>query len=140
MIIPRTIHLASAVLPAAGAFTGQTAFDVPEGTKELLLYCTYTRGAAGGFPRFQPMYGNGTEEVQSMVIDSSSFTAAAVPQGRYNVFQEQINGPIPAAGTPILYCLRVCMEGGNTTFRLLAAEAGVVGTPGTLAITLTGSG
>jgi hypothetical protein len=86
------------------------------------------------------MYGNGTEEAQSVVIDSSSFTAAGVPQGRYNVFQEQINGPIPAAGTPIIYCLRVCMEGGNTTFRLLAAEAGVVGTPGTLAITLTGSG
>jgi len=138
---PRVVHLASQVLPGAGAFTNQGVFALPVGCKKVVAYVTYTRGAANGFPRFQPMLGNGTEETQGVVVNPSSLdVTTAPPQGRYNVFMEQINGPIPTGAGAISYSLRFCLDGGYTTFRLLVTEAGVVDTPGTIAIALTTSG
>jgi hypothetical protein len=46
--IARTAHLSSATLPAAGAFTSQTPYTIPEGVVSITTYVVYTRGAAGG--------------------------------------------------------------------------------------------
>lgn len=132
-------HLASQALPAAGVYTDQAAFDVPEGTKELIIYASYSRAGVGGRPAFLPMYGNGDSEARGVVIDSSSF-APSPPEGAYDIYMEKIGGPVPTgAGVPIEYTLRFPMDGGNTTFRLLVAELGATGTPGTIELTLTGS-
>jgi hypothetical protein len=132
----RTVHLASAALPAAGAFTAQAAFAVSSGVGEIAFWVTYTRGAAGGFPIFHVLFGNGTEEGQDITVDATIVPTA--PQGRQQFYMQELAGPIPAGAGAIDYVIPVRIPRGATTVRMLAAEAGVVGTPGTIAIALAG--
>lgn len=143
-IIPRTIHLddgagAAVTLPAAGAFTNQAAFSIPPGLKKIAFDCVYTRGAAGGFPVYNILWGDGTVETRAIVIDQNSL-AIAGDDGEFNVYQEQILGPAPVAGDPIEYKLEYEIPAGESQVRLLAAERGATATPGDLLITLTGRG
>lgn len=143
-IIPRTLHLddgagAAVTLQATGAFTNQTAFDIPPGLKKISFYCVYTRGAAGGFPVFNILWGNGTEEARAIVIDQNSL-AIAGDDGEFNVYQEQILGPAPVDDNAITYLFEYEVPAGEETVRLIAAERGATATPGDLLITLTGRG
>lgn len=139
MIIPRIIHLASAALPAAGAFTAQTLFDVPPGMTDLTFYVTYTRGAVGGFPAFRLQTGNGIELSRPTLIDGSSL-AIVQPDGTVTLAMAELVGPTPSGAGAIDFTLEYCIKQGVTQLRLTAAEAGVEGTPGTMQITLTGGG
>lgn len=146
MYIPRTIHLASAALPAAGAFTSQDFFDLPIGIESLIYYITYTRGAVGGRPLFRTEWGNvltdpgGGEETRDIIIDGATGITIATPNARFDFLQSEPRGPIPADGAAIDYILRCGnITGGYRKTRLLMAEIGVAATPGTAQITLTAS-
>jgi len=135
-IIPRVVHRASAALPAAGAFDlAQAFFAVPGGTQDLTLYCVYTEGAVGGFPAYRVEVGNGTEQVRQTLIDGSSLVIVQ-PNATVKLAMSELNGPTGTSS----YALEFCLKRGVTQIRLIAAERGVPGTPGTLLITLTGGG
>lgn len=135
MIIPRTVYLASAVLPAAGAFVVPTPFDVPAGMTDITFYCVYTQGAVGGFPAFRMLVGNGTEGVQQTLIDGSSLVVVQ-PDASVKMGRAELLGPTGTSS----YAIEFCIKRGVTQILLISAERGVVGTPGTLLITLTGGG
>lgn len=134
--IPRVAHLASAALPAAGAFTSQAAYSIPDGVRGVAFYVTYTRGANGGYPKARLMIGNGTEEGPPLLLDGT--ITSAPPYGQRAGYIDEIKpGPTPADGSAITYVIYWTVTAGETTIRLLLAEAGVTATPGTAAIGLT---
>lgn len=138
-ILNRTVHLDSQVLPAAGVFTSQLFQTIPNGTKQVTFWVTYTRGAAGGFPAFRTQWSNGVEQGFDMVEDVASL-AVANPIASTNVYQHEILGPAPSSNTAIVYPLVFSVPDNTTSIRLIAAERGVPGTPGTILVALTGSG
>jgi hypothetical protein len=136
-VVGRQVQLASQELPAAGAFTAQALQSIPQGTKRVTYAVTYTRGAAGGFPVFRHEASNGTETMRSVLQNDGSLVVTQ-PDGRVNVQLEELAGPQPADGTAITYELTYVLGANITATRLLVAEAGVVGTPGTIAVARTG--
>jgi hypothetical protein len=128
--VARTAHLASAALPAAGAFTSQTAYAVPEGVVGITAYVTYTRGTTGGTVLLRPEYGNGTETARESIAISSTASSENIRDTLG--FREFVS---PSADS--IFAIEFDVPAGCTTFRLLAAELGVTATPGTCAITLT---
>jgi hypothetical protein len=132
-------YLASAALPAAGAYTAPQAMGVPVGTKRVTFWITYTRGAAGGYPVFKPQFlgnGVGIQMSGNTMLDLSSFAAAA-PLGAVNFYVEQLKGPAPSDGNALSYQLTFELPAFTVGCELLAAEEGVVGTPGTIEILYT---
>lgn len=138
MRLPRQIHLASQALPAAGAFTSQNFFSIPAGTKDLVFFIRYTRGAAGGQPLFRAEIDNGSEQSRYIITDQNSLAITA-PEGLFNFYLSEPQGPVPADGSAINYVLEYLIRGAPLGIRLLVAESGVTATPGTIQITLTGS-
>lgn len=137
-VIPRFVHL-SQVLPAAGAFTSQGFYTFPPGTRGLTFWITYTRGGAAGAPAFRLEGTNGTEQARQLIQDDSSL-AVTQPNATVNVEMETLLGPIPADGSAVVYKLPYTVDPGETGVRLLAAEVGNVGAPGTILIAITGEG
>lgn len=132
----RAVHLASQTLPGAGAFTSQATFSVPSGVGEITFWVTYTIGAAGGFPLFRLLFGNGTEEGNDVVLNTA--IAVAQPFGTQQIFEQTIEGPHPSSGAAINFVIATRVPRGATTARIVAAEGGVPATPGTIAIALAG--
>lgn len=133
--VARAVHLASATLPVSGNYSNQTAYAIPDGVAAVMFYVTYTRGAASGQPKFKIAFGNGTEEGIAAVVDAT--ITISQPFSQQPVRGGEFPGPVPADGTAIVFTILVKIDGGPTTVRLLAAEVGVTGTPGVLAIALT---
>lgn len=133
--IARVVHMASAALPAAGGYTANAAYAIPDGAQFVTLYCTYTRGAAGGYPKFRCDLGNGTETAVVQTLDPT--ITVAQPSGGQLAYNSEIAGPKPQDANPLVFALEYAVRGGATTIALQAAEVGVTGTPGTLAIALT---
>lgn len=135
--IPRIVHIPTGVLPAGGAFTSQPQFPIPTGIRHVTFYITYTRGAPQGFAAFRLLWGNGQDEHQETVIDTEvqddSLTAAQ------SMFLQNLEGPVPVDGLPVNFVLYVTVPGGSNRVRLLAAEKGMPGLPGTIGVTLTAS-
>jgi hypothetical protein len=133
--VPRVEHLASAALPAAGAFTSQSAYSIPSGAQFVTCWVSYTRGAVGGYAKLRALLGNGTEEGIAPVVDPT--ITASQPYGQTPIYPNELIGPQPQDGSAVIWLVTFDVRGGATTFRLLAAELGVTGTPGTCAIALT---
>lgn len=134
--IGRQAYVASQTLPAAGAQLDAGLFPIPRGTTRVSYWITYTRGAAGGYCRTEAKYSNGTEEVNENVQDPILTTAQ--PYGQLTQLLEQQNGPQPADGDPISYCLTYeRLPAATTGVRLLLAEAGDTDNPGTVAVAIT---
>lgn len=135
----RVVHLASSTLPAAGAYTTTTAYTLPDGTKSVTFWNTYTRGAAGGYALHQVQWGNGTESAAPEGILSTAL-AITQPSGQSQLVCGIIEGPHPSGAGALMYPpLTVSVPAGVTTVRMVSAEAGVVGTPGTLLTAITTS-
>ncbi len=100
---------------------------------------TYIRGADGGYPVYQLLWSNGVEETQETMIDMD-FTILDPSTVSQDMFLQNLSGPIPDSDNAVNSIFRVCVPGGATCVRLIAAEKGVIGTPGTLGITLTAAG
>lgn len=134
--VPRTVHLASQALPALGLFTNQDYFSLPSAAETLNYWITYTRGVAGGYPKVQVQWGNGDEESSELVFDESSL-ATSGPIGSVNLYVEQLLLPPPNSAGALSMLLSVDVPAGATVARLIVAEAGQVGSPGTIAVTYT---
>jgi hypothetical protein len=102
--ISRLDHIASQVLPAAGAFLTPAWQPIPKGTTRVTYWVTYTRGAAGGFPRFEAHVSNGVDDAREIIQDDSTL-ATAQPNGRISMLLEQLDGPQPDDGSAITYRL-----------------------------------
>jgi hypothetical protein len=100
---------------------------------------TYTRGAAGGYPEYQLLWSNGVEETQETMIDMD-FQVLSPSTVSQDMFLQNLSGPVPDTDDPMNSIFHVCVPGGATCVRLVAAEKGVTGAPGTLGITLTAAG
>lgn len=136
--IPRTVVLGSQVLPLGGLFTDQAPFVFSTAIRHLTFYIKYTHGVTGGFPVLRLMWGNGVEEIASTIINQSFIQFdgfLATNQMRVS----DLLGPIPEGDAPISFMLESSVPGGSTMVRLLVAEGGQIGVPGTVEITLTGS-
>lgn len=131
--VARAAHLASAAL--SSSYSSQSAYSVPNGATHVAFYVTYTRGGASGQAKFKIMAGNGTDEGPLVVIDSS--VTLSEPLGQQSMRGGEFLGPIPTDGSAITFVVPVQIRGGVTAVRLLAAESGNTGSPGTCAITLT---
>jgi hypothetical protein len=132
--IARLIHVASATLPAAGAFTNQALFSLPEGVVGITVFITYTRGAVGGKVRLRPVFGNGTETARQTSVTSSVESGGTVVD---QIALRDIDGPIVDTASAIVFELHFDVPFGATTFALYGAEKGVEGTPGTFAAAIT---
>jgi hypothetical protein len=131
-------HTASAALPAAGANTNPTAFPLSARHKRISAVVFYTRGAAGGYVRLTPKWTFGSAgEIQGTVINET-LDESTVPQGDQTLDLHRVKGPQPQDGTALGFSFEWTVPAGATAFRVLAAEAGVTGTPGTCSIKLSG--
>lgn len=130
MTTARTLR-ASAALPAAGAYDVAPTPVAVGAAARLRLFCTYTRGAAGGAfaLKIQRSHDGGTTFVDDTVIDGTSLSAGAV-----NVFTLALKFPVAAGAGAEARGFLVEVD-ADTHVRVAAAEYGVTGTPGTLAIT-----
>lgn len=135
--VGRTVHLASQVLPAGGSYTSQAQFQIPPQVDRIVFYVTYTRGAPGGRVSMRLMLGNGVEESQSTMLDTDF--APSGPSAAQDLFLNVLRGPVPDDDNPVTFNVEVSVAGGMKTARLLIAESGVPGAPGTAQITLTAS-
>lgn len=134
--IARSVELASAALPAAGAFTTQTATVLAAGIRRVTYWFKYTRGAAGGFPVVQVTFGNGIDNAVLGVGDANTLVVTQ-PTALFNVYQMQQAGPQPSGAAAIEWCWTYPVPANATSVRAQAAELGVVGTPGTMQIAIT---
>jgi len=139
LALPITTHLTSAALPGSGAYTNQSVLNLVTAQTTVTAIVTYTRGTSGGFPRFKPMWTFASTEAQATTLEGTIDNTTSPPLGIQQLDMWAINGPKPADGTSISFTLSFDVQQGATAFRLLAAEAGQTGTPGTCAILLSGS-
>ncbi len=137
-VLPRTVVLISQTLPLAGAFTSQPAFAFPVGIRHMAFYIKYARGATGGYPVLRLMWGNGVEEIASTIINSS-FTSFEDRVSSQEMRISDLLGPVPNSDDPEFFMLETSVPGGSITVRLLIAEGGQPGLPGTAEISVTGS-
>jgi len=133
--VPRVIHLVTGPIPPAGNFTSQSSYLIPTRIRKIAFYVTYTRGAPGGYPVVRLMWGDGVAETQETLIDTS--VDPVQPVTSQNMYLQDLDGPIPPDGYPISFIVETRVPGGAKTVRLIAAEKGVPGAPGTIGITLT---
>jgi hypothetical protein len=131
--VSRVQHLPTQVLPPGGLFTNQASYSIPNGISKIAFYITYTRAVPGGFCVIRLKWGNGVEETQATVLLTSSTPGDQVMR------LSDLMGPIPEDDLPSSFMLETSVPGGASTVRLLAAEGGVIGLPGTASISLTGS-
>ena len=132
--IARSEHQASAPLPAAGAFTNQALFVIPEGVVGITAFITYTRGAAGGKVRMRPVFGNGTETARQTSVTSSVESGGTVVD---QVALRDIDGPVVDTASAYTFEIHFEVPFGATAFALYGAEIGVPATPGTYAAAIT---
>lgn len=138
-MVERTTHL-DTVLPAGGLFTNQALQDLPAGLKQLVLLVTYTRGGVGGRPLFDIEWGTDVDTTSGhheLIRDLTQFAAAGAI-GQSPMFIEQNFGPTPQSNSPLKYLLQYVVPYGITKFRLIVAENGNVGAPGTIKIEFVG--
>lgn len=131
--IPRIVHLPTQVLPASGGYTNQPIYLIPTTVRNIAFYITYTRGAPLGSSTFKLYWGNGVDEVQETIVGSSLVPPLT------NMALQTLQSPVPIDNNPINFIFYTSIPGGAKTVRLLAAENGQLGNPGTVGITLTAS-
>jgi len=128
---------ASAVLPAAGAFDA-APLELPcPGAESVILYLSYTRGAAGGDMYFNVSlspYAVDQAAVQNW-FRASVFAAGGVVSGADSLSNLQRGaveyGSTGAAIENVVYG-PLALNKSAQRLRVAFAEAGVIGTPGTV--------
>lgn len=139
--IERQVHLASGPLPAAGAYTSQDYIDLRPGTTLIVFWITYTRGGADGQPKYRIQWGNGVETNADELLQQDAGLTITNDEGEIPYFLERPIGPPPPDDNPRTYVLPISVKDcwGAKQLRLLVAEKGNEGAPGTIAIAYTGS-
>lgn len=134
----RVIHLASAPLPAAGAYTNQAALPVPIGVTKVVFYLSYTLDPTGtgiGYPVYKLIWSDGVDEFIATTLNTNiTLVGNTAVQSLYPAVYR---GPIPSSAAVLRYMIEVTIPGGTVNVKLLAAEEGEIAKPGTAAITAT---
>ena len=133
-MMARATHIASAALPGGGLFTNQAMENLPGGAAELNFLVTYTRGGVGGYPKFQMEWGtdvDSTDGYHELIEDLAVFVGSGAI-GSAPTYIDEIPGPVPQSASALKYVLQFSVPYGVTRFRLIAAEEGDTGNPGTL--------
>jgi len=139
-ITPLTAHVASQALPVAGAFTNQALAAIPDGAKRIIFWVAFTRGSATSSARFRVEFSpDDANGYRTSVINDSSFYSSG-QEGNVEFYTETVEGPVPDAAAATRYILAFDIPSGSSSFRLLAAEMGDVGNPGTIAIDYVAEG
>lgn len=147
MHIPRRVLQAAAALAAFPTFSTPAPLELPVGTTKVTFFVQYTEGAAGGRPVFRIEYWDALpvdippgEIARDITIDNAVGLTVVSPNGTFDFYMSQPQGPDPAGATIdyIISCRD--LPGGIRAIRLVAAETGVPGTPGTMQIAVTGYG
>jgi hypothetical protein len=133
-------------LPAAGAWTATAPYIFPvSGIREVTAWCKYTRGAVNGRAALQINWPTSMDGLsgagvvgQEIVLDQT--LAVSQPFDNQAIYMQNVYGPIPSGAGAIWYAVAIRVPQGVVGVQLLAAEIGVVGTPGLLQITLGGGG
>jgi hypothetical protein len=122
---------ASAALPASGAYdtaANATVLDV-QTVHDVTLYCKYTPGATGGRFKLEVLASDdGVDYATLEVLDGSTLSAGVIDSGAL-----QTRSPA-SSGTTVehrAYDFNVRRAGW---IKVIACEAGVTGTPGTLRV------
>ncbi|HEY8095938.1 MAG TPA: hypothetical protein VIE65_07540 [Methylobacter sp.] len=137
--LSRVVHLDTQTLMPGGAFTEQPPFNIPTRVRRVAFYITYTRGAPGGYAIMRLLWGNGIEETQTTIISGTVFPVDPSTLVAQAMRLSDLMSPIPVTNAPVMFSLEAGVPGGATTVRLLAAEGGVPGAPGTIAVSITAS-
>lgn len=134
--LDRTQHRSETTLPASGNYSSQGAYTIPFGITRITYVVKYIRGGTGGYPRFRPKWGNGTEEADEITLRSAMTVAGH--RARQKFYVQELEGPVPPNGSALTYSLPFEVPAGMTECRLLVAEAGNTGSPGTCGIAIVG--
>ena len=134
----------SAALAAAGAWDATPTASFCSGAAHFLLSFTYTRGAAGGAFDFQievspySITANAPAGAAEWVTESlyASGAVAAGVDSQSRVQREYQTYASTGAGAEDFVYGPIAVNGTIERVRVTARESGVVGTPGTLQITM----
>lgn len=129
-------HIVAAVLPAAGAYTANPAQQIPHGSDDLSIVFAYAKGLAAATGAFKAqvwwyLQGEEDQPVQHCFLDAAGATIGA-DTAIVGAYQEELQfEPLAVAGT-IRRMVVVRVPAGAVQVRVVAAETGEVGQPGTL--------
>lgn len=126
---------ASTALPADGAFDDPAFIELPLGARHLCWAIDYTGGAAGGSLTFRLEWGLDEEALGYNEASAETALVAAEPFATRKTYAAQYLGPV-AGATLVRFLLVVPVPPGCRFVRLLKAEIGAVGTPGTARVRL----
>jgi len=129
----------SAALPAAGAFDDPDWLELPLGARFVLVGINYTGGAAGGSYTLRPQWGFDESALGFSSMTSEGSVVAAEPYATRKAYAEQVLGPVVGAAEHAL-ATDFRVPAGARLFRLLKAEVGAVGTPGTIRVRVSAYG
>jgi hypothetical protein len=129
---PLVAHLASGALPGAGGFTSQAFTTIEEGITEVSFVVTYTRGAAGGFALLRPQWSDGSKTISPTTVNKTPESVNGYARRR--LYLEELQGIAPDDANALSFDVSFGVPRTATGVRLLAAEGGAVGTPGTIEI------
>lgn len=133
-------HIASANLPAAGAFTEATYFDVPDEWSELTFLVTYTAavGTTTARPKVRVALTDDTTTVFEQAFDTT-LDIGASPVARRDIYTlEDVYPAAVSAGSTVSFPVTVKVRRGMPKARLDVAEHGQTSNPGTCSVKIVG--
>jgi hypothetical protein len=135
-------HISSAALPASGAYTTATYFDIPEEWTALTFLVTYT--AAGGStnarPKTRVSWSDGTNSFIQPIV-STSLDVSAFPVARRDQYELEQRWPTAvSASSTVRFAVAIERMPGIKKVRLDVAELGDTANPGTIVVSVTGGG
>lgn len=135
-------HIASAQLPAAGAFTDGDYFDIPAdwgGITFLVDYTAHGSSGGNGRPKWRVSWSDGDEDfIQPLV--SSAVDASSLPVATRDQYQLTDRWPTGiAANATVHFAVPMTRMPGMTRARLDIAELGDTTNRGTAAVTIVGA-
>ena len=136
--VPLQVARLYVALPAAGAFDPSPTELECMGFDYVILFMTYTRGAAGGAftirPEFSPYASDtaGFNWFRNSLYDPDAVVAGSDSTSEFQA--EDIKYTSTAAGDESVIYGPILLAGGIQRMRIPAAESGQVGDPGGLEI------
>lgn len=133
-------HIASAQLPAAGAFTDGDYFEAPPDWGGLTFRVTYTAHAnsSGARPQWRVSSTDGTNDFINPIASATIDTSGA-PVAKRDQYQLVDRWPTTvAANATIHFKVPVAIEPGERRYRIDIAELGDTTNRGTAAVTIVG--
>lgn len=134
---PPQPHLASATLPAAGAWTSQAAYAIPPGTSALSFLVEYTGASAAGAVKYRVEKGySATTLAPEQVTDTAMSVSSS---SALRIFYDAEMARPTSGTTATSFAVDINPAGGWTHIRISMAEHGDTAAPGTASVTLAAS-